>query len=43
LVDEHRRPKLPVVELREIFTRVAKAVPHEELEISRRRVQNRTQ
>jgi beta-galactosidase/beta-glucuronidase len=43
LVDEHRRPKLPVVELREIFSRVAKAVPHEELEISRRRVQNRTQ
>jgi hypothetical protein len=43
LLDEHRRPKLPVAELRKIFSRVAKAVPHEELEISRRRVQNRTQ
>jgi beta-galactosidase/beta-glucuronidase len=43
LLDQHRRPKLPVAELREIFSRVAKAVPHEELEISRRRAQNRAQ
>jgi beta-galactosidase/beta-glucuronidase len=43
LLDEHRRPKLPVAELREIFGRVAKAVPHEELEISRRRVRDGTQ
>jgi beta-galactosidase/beta-glucuronidase len=40
LLDENRRPKLPVAQLREIFSRVAKAVPHEELEISRRLVRD---
>ncbi len=42
LLDEQRRPKLPLAELRGIFSRVSKAVPHEELEISRRRVRDGT-
>jgi beta-galactosidase/beta-glucuronidase len=43
LLDENRHPKLPVAELREIFSRVSKAVPHEELEISRRIIRDGTQ
>jgi hypothetical protein len=43
LLDEHRRPKLPMAELREIISRVSKAVPHEELEISRRETRKRTE